>query len=239
MARVAGVHGGEYLVLELVVDVIPLEELLLGGARPADEETLQVGDLQVDLGDVLPDPGVVLVEVHVPEPLVPPGALTPRPGLPLDARGDVLDDVGPLPLEHGECGGLGVDDDDAVAVLGAEELEEGIQDEPVLAPVVVDADGIRWDDGVGLHIPDAVLLAGYGAREEDEARGGDGLEELELLHDLGEAVLDVLLGGLGLYVPGGAPLGAEVAHHLAQLLPRGDVDGDEFSAPPLLGLQHL
>ena len=238
-ARVGGVDDRQDLVLQLVVDVVPLEEVLLGGSGSADDDALEVRGVEEDLGHVLADPVEVLVEVHIPEPLEPAAALASRPVLPGDARGDLPHDVGAPPLQQGEGGILRVHDQDAVGVLGPEELVEGLEHEPVLAAVVVCGDGLGGDDDVGLHVSDAGLVSGDGAGEDDEARLRYPPEELEPLHHLGQGVLDVLLRRLRLDVARRPPLAAEVAHHLADLLPRRDVDADELRAAPLPLLQHL
>ncbi len=176
---------------------------------------------------------VVLVEVHLPEPLVPPGGLAAGAGLAGDAAAHVLDYVGSLPLERGEGGVLGVHDEDAEGVLGFEYLEEGVQHEPVLAPVVVDAYGLGGYEDEGLHLVVSRGVADHVAGEEGETVLGYLPKQLELLHDLGEGVLDVLAGGLGFDVDCGAVLVSEVLHDVVDLFGGGYVDRHQFGASAL------
>ena len=124
------------------------------------------------LGEIAAESYVPLVKMHVPKALVAPARLASGARLALNPAAVLLYNFGSVALEEAEDSVLGVYDDEAVDVLGGEHVEEWIEQELVLAAVVVDADWLGGDNDEGLHVTDAELVAGDAAREDGEHRWG-------------------------------------------------------------------
>jgi len=233
-------QGADDLLPELVVQVLLLDEEVLGGSRAADEDTQQLRAVEEDLRGVVRHLLEELVRRDLDEPLETDGRLPSLVVLARDERIEVLQDLDPASRQYA-YGGLGpVDGDEPVALLVEQHRLERIREERRIAPVqesryrlgrvydVLDHPGLVAGPGDLPAENHHSVRRGCLVRFESSRYGIDGA--LDVLHRrLG---LDV--GRLGLLVP-------EIGHDIGYLLGSGNVDGDELRAPSpvVLDLLHV
>src|SRR5438093_10016101 len=105
---------GQYLFLQLVMEILACRELLLRVARTADDDPFQVRKVQERLGHTVADLLIPLVDRDVVAPLEPPRALTAHPMLRRHLALEILDDLDPFAPQEAERRLAPVNHDEAV-----------------------------------------------------------------------------------------------------------------------------
>src|SRR3989339_1174706 len=135
LVRVARVESVDDLLLEFVVEVLALDEEILGRAWSSHEHALELLVRQErfvdDIGDLL----VELVGRYLDQPLEPARGLTSPAVLARHEGWYVLDGHDPLAVEDADGGLAPVYHDEAVGVLVLQHLVERFREEPGIASV--------------------------------------------------------------------------------------------------------
>src|SRR5208337_87307 len=210
---------------------VPLLELLLGRARPADEDTLEPLE-EVLLGKedgtrTLADLGIELVDGDLAQPPEPGCRLAAFPHLTRHRRVRPPHRFDPVAAQEPPVRLALVEDEQAVDVLLLEHLPEGFELEIGAAAVHVEVEGLRRLYDGALEVG-AVAVEFYRAAEDCYPFLGRPLVVLEPGEDGGDGALDIGPRLLGLDVRALPELVLELVGHVIDLLIRRDVEGYQF-----------
>src|SRR5437667_3113857 len=230
LVRVARVEErGEDSFLEFVMEKISRSELFLRVTRPADEDPLEVREVQERFRHQIPYFLVPLVDRDIVASLEAPRTLASHPVLGRHLRLEILDHFNPLAAQQAEGRLAPVDHDEAVDVLLGEHLVEWRRVEFRVATVKERRDRLRRLEDEGDHFrlvrPDLFV-----AREDDEPVRRRHPVRLQPLNRGLDRLGDVLSSARALDVRRLRQLGTQVIRHVRDRSAWRDIDADEFRA---------